>query len=72
VTFWAGRKEGGFGTPEARASITSETINLMNLYMCLDDDLRQARIEDMSQAITHLGCFTVAEAPAELQWNGDA
>jgi len=44
----------------------------MNKCMCLDDDLRQVTIQDMSQAIAHLGCSTIAEAQAELQWNGEA
>jgi len=50
--------------------ITSETISLMNQCMCLDDDLRQVTIQDMSQAIAHLGCSTIAEAQVELQWSG--
>ena len=70
VTFWAGPEQGGLGTPKARASITSETISLPNQCMCLNDDLRQVTIQDMSQAIAHLGCSTIAEAQAELQWTG--
>ena len=68
VTFWAGPKQGGLGTPKARAIITSETISLMNQCMCLNDDLRQVTIQDMSQAVAQLGCSTIAEAQAELQW----
>ena len=70
VTFWAGPEQGGLGTRKARAIITSETISLMNQCMCLDDDLRQVTIQDMSQAIAHLGCSTIAEAQVELQWSG--
>ena len=55
VTFWAGREQGGLGTPKAIAIITSETISLLNQCMCLNDDLRQVTIQDMSQAIAHLG-----------------
>jgi len=72
VTFWAGPDQGGLGTPKARAIITGETISLTNQCMCLDDDLRQVTIQDMSQAIVHLGCCTIAEAQAELHWNGEA
>jgi len=39
--------------------------------MCLNDDLRQVTIQDMSQAIAHLGCSTIAEVQAELQWSGE-
>jgi len=39
--------------------------------MRLNDDQRQVTIQDMSQAIDHLGCFTIAEARAELQWSGE-
>jgi len=69
VTFWAGPEQGGLGTPKARAIITSETISLLNQCMCLNDDLRQVTIQDMSQAIAHLGCSTIAEAQAEFQWS---
>jgi hypothetical protein len=72
VTFWAGPEQGGLGAPKAEAIITSETISLMNQCMCFDDDLRQVTIQDMSQAITHLGCSTIAEAQVELKWNGEA
>ena len=68
LTFWAGPEQGGLGTPKAKAIITSETISLLNQCMCLNDDLRQVTIQDLSQAITHLGCSTIAEAQAELQW----
>jgi len=54
VTFWAGPEQGGLGTPKARAIITSETISLIHQCMCLDDDLRQVTIQDMSQAIAIL------------------
>ena len=57
VTFWVGPEQGGLGTPKARAIITSETISLMNQCMCLNDDLRQVTIQDMSQAIAHFGCL---------------
>jgi len=70
VTFWAGPDQGGLGTPKARAIITSETISLLNQCMRLNDDLRQVTIQDMSQAIANLGCSTIAEAQAELQWSG--
>jgi len=72
VTFWVGPEQGGLETSKARAIITSETISLMNQCLCLDDELRQVTIQDMSQAIAHLGCSTIAEAQAELQWNGEA
>jgi len=39
VTFWAGPEQGGLGTPNARAIISSETISLLNQCMCLNDDL---------------------------------
>jgi len=71
VTFLAGPEQGGLGTPKARAIITSEAISLLNQCMCSNDDLRQVTIQDMSQAITHLGCSTIAEAQAELQWSGE-
>jgi len=71
VTFWARPEQGGLGTQKARAIITSETISLPNQCMCLNDDLRQVTIQDMSQAIAHLGCSTIAEAQAELQWSGE-
>ena len=67
-TWHFGRPEqGGLGTPKARAIITSETISLLNQCMCLNDDLRQVTIQDMSQAIAHLGCSTIAEAQAEAR-----
>jgi len=72
VTIWAGLEQGGLGTPKSRAIITSETISLTNQCMCLHDDLWQVTVQDMSQAIAHLGCSTIAEAQAELQWNGEA
>jgi len=73
VTFWAGPEQGGLGTPKARAIITgtSETISLLNQCMCLNNDLRQVTIKDMSQAMAHLGCSTIAEAKVELQWSGE-
>jgi len=73
VTFWAEPEQGGLETPKARAitGITSETISLLNQCMCSDDDLRQVTIQDMSQAIAHLGCSMIEEAQAELQWNGE-
>ena len=67
VTFWPGPEQGGSGTTEARAIITSETISLLNQCMCLNDDLQQVTIQDMSQAIAHIGCSTIAGAQAELQ-----
>ena len=70
VTFWAGPEQGGLGTPKVRAIISSETISLLNQYMCLNNDLRQVTIQDMAQAIAHPGCSTIAEAQAELQWSG--
>ena len=54
VTFWAGLEERGLGTP--KAIITSETIRLMNQCMCLNDDLRQVTIQDLSHAVAYLGC----------------
>jgi len=71
VTFWVGPEQGGLGTPKARVIITSETISLLNQCMCLNDDLRQVTIQDTSQAIAHLGCSTIAEVQAELQWSGE-
>jgi len=44
LTFWAGPEQRGFGTPKARAIITSETISLLNQCMCLNDDLQQVTI----------------------------
>jgi len=70
VTFWAGPEQGGLGTPKARAINTSETISLLNQCMRLNDDLRHVTTQDMSQAIAHLGCSTIAEAQTELQWSG--
>jgi len=69
VTFWTGPKEGGLGTPKARTIINSETISLLNQCMCLNDDLQQVTIQDMSQVINHLGCSAIAEAQAQLQWS---
>jgi len=59
------------GTPKARTIITSETTSLINQYMTLNNDLRQVTIHDMLQAIAYLGFSTIAEAQAELQWDGD-
>ena len=70
VTFWAGSEQGGLGTPKARVIITSETISFLKQCKRSNDDLRQVTIHDMSQAIAHLGCSTIAEAQAELQWSG--
>jgi len=69
VIFCAGLEQGGLGTPKARAIIASETISLLNQCMCLNDDLRQVTIQDMSQVITHLGCSTIAKTQTELQWS---
>jgi len=70
VTFWAGPEQGGLGTPKARAIITSETISLLNQCTHLNNDLRQETIQDMSHAIAHLSCSTIAEAQVELQCSG--
>jgi len=55
VTFWAGPEQGGLGTTKAGAIISSETISLLNQCMRFNDNLRQVTIQDMSQAIAHLG-----------------
>ena len=67
--FWAGPEQEGLGTLKARDIIPSEHISLLNQCICLNDDLRQVTIQDMSQAIAHLGCSTIAEAKVELQWS---
>jgi len=59
------------GNTKGQSIITSETISLLSQCMCLNDDLRQVTIQDMSQAITHLACSTIEEVQAELQWNGE-
>jgi len=71
VIFWVGPEQGGFGTQKARGIISSHTISLLNQCMCLNDDLRQVTIQDMSQAIAHLGCSTIAEVQAKLQRCGE-